>query len=100
EAWLEYVKETFMFGEEGGNRPDVDAEFKRLDESGELPLLRERDRLTTYMYLAEIFKVSPEGRNELYALTGAQTLALVQDRIHLVTQLLIGLVQKEVQIKV
>ena len=99
EAWLKYVDGTFMIGE-GCNRPDAEKEFKRLEESGELGQARERDRLTTDMFISEILNSTPESRSKLFAISGAKSLALVHDRVQCGTQLLISFVQKGVQIKI
>ena len=99
EAWLTFVNETFMI-ENGCGRPDVDEETKRLEGCGELGLMRERNRITTDMYIAEILKGTPESRLELFSITDARSLALVQDRIKCGTQLLVGFVQQGVQIKI
>jgi hypothetical protein len=99
EAWLAYINDTFMT-ENGCARPDVDKEFKRLESSGELGLARERNRLTTDMYITELVNCEAEPRDKMFSVTNAQSLALIQDRIHSGTQLLIGFVQQGVQIKI
>jgi len=99
EAWLKYIEETFMV-ENGCGRPDVDEKFKRLEESGELGSARERDRVSTDMLIAEILKNAPESRSKMFSITGPGPLALVHDRIQCGTQLLIGFVQKGVQINI
>jgi hypothetical protein len=99
EAWLKYIEETFMV-DNGCGRPDVNEKFKSLEESGELRMNRERDRITTDMLIAEIMNGTPESRSKMFSITGPMSLALVQDRIQCVTQLLIGFVQKDVQINI
>jgi hypothetical protein len=99
EAWLKYIDDTFMI-ENGCGRPDVDNKFKSLEESGELGSARERDRITTDMLIAEILNGTPESRSKMFSFTGAEPLALVQDRIQCGTQLLIGFVQHETQINI
>lgn len=99
EAWLKYIDETFMV-EKGCGRPDVDEKFKRLEESGELGTARERDRIPTDMLIVEILNRTPESRINMFSITGAESLALVQDRIQCVTQILLGFVQKGVRINI
>lgn len=99
EAWLKYIEETFMV-ENGCGRPDVDEKFKYLEKSGELGTARERDRVPTDMLITELLNGTPESRSKMFSITGAETLALVHDRIQCGTQLLIGFVQKDVQIKI
>src|SRR6185369_4774546 len=99
EAWLKFVNDTFMI-ENGCGRPDVDEEFKRLEDCGQLGLLRERNRFTTDMYITQTLNSEPELRSKMFSITDSRSLALVQDRIKLGTQLLVGFVQQGVQIKI
>lgn len=99
EAWLKYIEGTFMV-ENGCGRPDVDERLKRLEETGELVPVRERDRISTDMLIAEILNGTPESRSKMFSITGPGPLALVHDRIQCGTQLLIGFVQKGVQINI
>jgi len=99
EAWLTFVNDTFMI-ENGCGRPDVDEEFKRLEDCGQLGLLRERNRFTTDMYITQTLNSEPELRSKMFSITDSRSLALVQDRIKLGTQLLVGFVQQGVQIKI
>ena len=99
EAWLKYIDDTFMV-ENGCGRPDVDEKFKHLEENGELGSAREHDRISTDMLIAETLNGTPESRSKMLSATGAESLALVQDRIQCGTQLLIGFVQQGTQIKI
>ena len=99
EAWLTFVNDTFMV-ENGCGRPDVGEEFKRLEECDQLGLMRERHRFATDMFIAETLNCTPEARSEMFSITDSKSLALVQDRIKCGTQLLIGFVQQDVQIKI
>ena len=99
EAWLKYIEDTFLV-ENGCDRPDVGEKFKFLEESGELGLARERDRVTTDMLLAEILNGTPESRSKMFSIIGPGSLALVRDRIQCGTQLLVGFVQKGVQVNI
>lgn len=99
EAWLTFINNTFMI-ENGCGRPDVDAEFKRLNGYDQLELMRERHRYVTDMFITETLNCTPESRSEMFAITDCTSLALVQDRIQCGTQLLIGFVQQEVRIRI
>jgi hypothetical protein len=99
ESWLKYIEDTFLI-ENGCGRPDVGEKFKHLEESGELGAARERDRITTDMLIAEILNSTAESRSRMFSITAPGSLALVQDRIQCGTKLLIGFVQKGVQINI
>ena len=99
EAWLKYVEDIFLV-ENGCDRPDVGEKFKFLEDSGELAHARERDRITTDMLIAEMLNGTPESRSKMLSITGPLSLALVRDRIQCGTQLLMGFVQKGVQVNI
>jgi hypothetical protein len=99
EAWLTFVNDTFMI-ENGCGRPDVDEEFKRIEGSDQLGLMRERHRFATDLFITETLNNTPEKRIEMFSITDSKSLALIQDRIQCGTQLLIGFVQQDVQIKI
>ena len=100
EAWLAFINDTFMV-ENGCGRPDSEDELKRLEGAGMLGYMRERDRITTDMLIAEILKCdSQDSRIKLFSITGSTSLALVQDRVQCVTQLLIEFVKKDIQINI
>lgn len=97
EAWLAFVNDTFMT-EYGCNRPSVVEEVKRLDDRGELMQAREAGRTETDELIGEILRTPAESRTAMYSTTDSRSLALVNDRVQCGTQLLIGFVQRGVQI--
>jgi hypothetical protein len=99
EAWLTFVNDTFMV-ENGCGRPDADEAFKRLEEGNQLVLMRERNRFATDLFITETLNNTPEKRIEMFTITDAMSLALIQDRIQSGTQLLIGFVQQDVKINI
>lgn len=96
-AWLTFVQDTFMT-EYGCNRPSVVEEFKRLDAGGELMQAREAGRGETDELIDELLRTPAESRTTMYSTTNPRALALVNDRVTLGTQLLIGFVQQGVQV--
>ena len=97
EAWLTFVTDIFMV-EDGFGRPEVGAEFKRLETSGALNQAREEGRTATDALIGEILRSQPDSRRQLLASTDSLSLALVQDRVQFVTQILTGLVQRGVEV--
>jgi hypothetical protein len=97
QAWLVYVKETFML-ENGCIRPEVEEEYKRLESTDSFTKERELWRTYTDALIDKILQTPAESRPQLLARTDHRSLAYAQDRIHCGTDLLIAFVQKGLQI--
>ena len=97
EEWLKYVTETFLL-RDGCVRPEVEAEYRRLESTDSFTMDRELWRSYTDTLIQKILDASPESRQQLYSDTDHRSLAYVQDRVQCGTELLIALVQKDLQV--
>jgi hypothetical protein len=97
EEWLRYVTETFLL-RDGCVRPEVEAEYRRLESTDSFTMDRELWRSYTDTLIQKILDASPESRQQLYSDTDHRSLAYVQDRVQCGTELLIALVQKDLQV--
>jgi len=97
EAWLTFVSETFML-EDGCIRPEVQEEYRRIEDTDTFAKGRELWRDYTDALIDRILQSQCEERSQLLIATDYRSLAYVQDRIHCGTDLLTALVQKGLQI--
>lgn len=99
EAWLAFVKDTFMTDEGSSSREEGDEMLKMLVESEKLQSQRETWRAHTDKLIDEILASAPDSRREILSGMNPTAMALVNDRIQCVTEVMIGLSQKGLQIK-
>jgi hypothetical protein len=93
EAWLEYVTDRFLL-ENGCMRAEVQQEYQSLEASGDLTTYRGLWRNYTDELIDKILNSPAEERGCLLASTDAKSLAYVQDRIQVGTELLTAMAQK------
>ncbi len=98
-AWLTYVTDRFML-ENGCIRPEVEAEYRRLESADSFTQDREMWRTYTDTLIDKILQSPPEMRRQLFATTDHRSLAYVQDRIQCGTELLTAMVQKGLQVNI
>lgn len=97
EAWLTYVTATFML-EDGGVRPEVQEEYRRMECNNEFSKDRELWRPHTDKLIEKILEGSEASRRQLFSETDNRSLAFVQDRVQCGTELLTALIQKGLKI--
>jgi len=98
EAWLAYVSDMFML-RDGSIRPEVDEEYRRLEESDAITQERELWRSYTDTLIDAILQASSEQRGQLLSRSDPKSLVFVQERITRGTELLIGIVQQGLRIE-
>jgi hypothetical protein len=98
EAWLAFVSDTFMTGEGSSSSQEGDEMLRQLVESEKLQYARETWRVGTDKLIEEILAGTPETRRDILSNMNPTAMALVQDRIQCVTEVMIGLTQKSLQI--
>jgi hypothetical protein len=99
EAWLAFVNDTFMTDEGSKSREEGDEMLKILVESEKLASERETWRAHTDRLIEKILASAPESRREILAGMNPTAMALVNDRIQCVTEVMIGLAQKGLQMR-
>jgi len=99
EAWLVFITGTFML-ENGCIRPEVEAEYKRLESTDAITQERELWRAYTDELIDKILYSSSEARCQLLSATDVRSLSFVQDRIQCGTELLTALIQKGMKVNV
>ena len=98
EAWLAYVSDRFLL-RDGSIRPEVDEEYRRLEESDAIAQERELWRSYTDTLIDAILQASSESRGQLLSRSDPKSLVFVQERITRGTELLIGIVQQGLRIE-
>jgi len=98
-AWLAYITETFLL-ENGCIRPEVEDEFKRLEDTDAINQERELWRAYTDEMIDRILQTPSDERSQLLAAIDVRSLSFVQDRIQCGTDLLTTLIQKGLKINV
>src|SRR6266568_4696669 len=93
EAWLGYVNDGFML-ENGCIRSEVQEEYQLLESADDITTYRELWRSYTDEMIDKILLCPADERAELLESIDARSLANVQDRIQVGTELLMAMAQK------